>query len=129
MNAPAAIDATAPLRLVLAAATARAPAAALPALEVAGAALRGLPVLPALREASASLRAAYEAAAPARQGAARHEHEARFRAAWADPCGDPAELRPLAACVAAVYAVEAWAAGERETRVDYYTRAAWGWLS
>lgn len=46
---------------------------------------------------------------------------------WTDPCDDPAELRPLAACVAAVYAVEAWATGEREGVVAYYVRAAWGW--
>ena len=41
---------------------------------------------------------------------------------------DPAELRPLAACVAAVYAVEALATGERESRVEHYQRAAEGWL-
>jgi len=39
-----------------------------------------------------------------------------------------AGLRPLAACVAAVYAAEAAATGEFASRVEHYQRAAEGWL-
>jgi hypothetical protein len=42
-----------------------------------------------------------------------------------DPCGDPAELHPLAASVDAVYAVEAWASSKPASLTAYYLRAAW----
>lgn len=115
---------------VLSRVTRVAPAAARTALAVAGGPLLGRADPPALRGASASLRAAYEAAAPARSGHVRAEREAhgdRFSVPWIDPCDDPAELRPLAACVAAVYAVEAWSEGEPVSRMCCYVRAAWGW--
>ena len=81
--------------------------------------------------AAADLRTAYERAAPPRVGCvrtAREAHADRFRTPWCDPCDDPAELRPLAACVAAAYAAEAAATGERASRVGYYQRAAEAWL-
>lgn len=116
------------LRALLLRCDAVAPACARPALAVALRSLDGDASVTALRDAAADLRAAYERAAPPRAGCARHEHADRFRAPWADPCDDPAELRPLAACVAAVYAAEAAATGERASRVEHYQRAAEGWL-
>lgn len=116
------------LRALLLRCDAAAPACARPALAVALRSLDGDASVPALRDAAADLRAAYERAAPPRVGCARHEHAGRFRAPWADPCDDPAELRPLAACVAAVYAAEAAATGERASRVEHYQRAAEAWL-
>ena len=92
--------------------------------------LSGRATTDGIRAASESLRAVYEAAAPPRVGqvrAARHMHAERWRWPWTDPCDDPAELRPLAACVTAVYAVEAWATGQRVGLVAYYLRAAWDW--
>jgi hypothetical protein len=44
-----------------------------------------------------------------------------------DPCGDPAELHPLAASVDAVYAAEAWASSKPASLTAYYLRAAWEW--
>ena len=119
------------LRPLLLRCDAAAPACARPALVVALRSLDGDASVPVLRDAAADLRAAYERIAPPRVGhvrTAREAHGDRFRAPWCDPCDDPAELRPLAACVAAVYAVEALATGERESRVEHYQRAAEGWL-
>lgn len=119
------------LRALLLRCDAVAPACARPALAVALRSLDGDASIPALRDAAADLRAAYERAAPPRAGCvrtAREAHADRFRTPWCDPCDDPAELRPLAACVAAVYAAEAAATGERASRVEHYQRAAEGWL-
>lgn len=78
--------------------------------------------------ASMMLRGRYDdAAGPRLDGFARATHASRFSAVWCDPDGDAPDLLPLAAAVAAVYAVEAWATGERESIVAYYVRAAWGW--
>lgn len=119
------------LRAVLARVAARAPYSARTALDAAAAALRSPDALPGLRDASAWLRAEYERAAPPRPHGSipgtREAHGARWRWPWTDPVDDPVELRPLAACVAAVYAVEAHATGERAGLVGYYLRAAGEW--
>lgn len=81
-----------------------------------------------LRAASEHLRDRYDAAAgPRCDGFVRHAHYDRWRRPWTDPCDDVHDLRWLAAAVATVYAVEAWATGEQESVVAYYVRAAWGW--
>lgn len=119
------------LPALLARCAAVAPESARSALAVALRSLDGDAFVPALRDAAADLRDAYERVAPPRVGCtrvARHKHGDRFRTPWADPCDDPAGLRPLAACVAAVYAAEAAATGEFASRVEHYQRAAEGWL-
>ena len=119
------------LRAVLARVAAVAPYSARTALDAAADALRSPDALPGLRDASTWLRAEYERAAPPRpRGSipgAREAHVDRWRWPWTDPVADPVELRPLAACVAAVYAVEAHATGERAGIAAYYARAAGGW--
>jgi hypothetical protein len=107
-----------------------APAGALPALDVASRALADGSLHLALRDASAELRAAYELEAPPIAAGTRRTREAhadRWRRPWVDPCGDPAELRPLAASVDAVYAVEGWASSKPASLTAYYLRAAWEW--
>lgn len=98
------------------------------AIVVASNALLGRDAPGALRAASEHMRDRYDAAAgPRSDGFVRHAHANRWRRPWCDPCDDVPDLRWLAAAVAAVYAVEAWATGERESVVAYYVRAAWGW--
>lgn len=107
-----------------------APPSAAVALDTASRALADEVLRLALRDVAASMRAVYELAAPPIiEGVrrARERHADRWNRPWVDPCGDPAELRPLAACVDAVYAVEAWATGQRAGLVAYYLRAAWEW--
>jgi len=121
---------TAALLDALARCAAVAPESARSALAAATRYLAGGGDLGALRDAASALRAAYELEAPPCVGhirAARHAHGDRYRTPWADPCDDPRELRPLADCVAAVYAVEAHATGGRAAVVGYYLCAIGAW--
>ena len=116
------------LRATLDAVTPGVPYSARSALDVAAGALLGRDAPGALRAASEHIRDRYDAVAgPRADGFARHAHSSRWRRPWCDPCDDVPHWRWLAAAVAAVYAVEAWATGERDGVVAYYVRAAWGW--
>lgn len=121
-----------PLPALLARCAAVAPAEARSALGVAAGYLATGGAIDALRDAASALRGAYDLAA-GRGPVARHvgyvdRHAERFRHPWTDPVADAPALRPLAACVAALYAVEAAATGERPAVVGYYVRACEGWL-
>lgn len=109
-----------------------APAEARSALDVAAGYLATGGALDALRDGASALRAAYDRAAGRGPGARRvgyvDRHAERYRFPWTDPCADAPALRPLAACVAALYAVEAAATGERPAVAAYYARACEGWL-
>ena len=121
-------DAREVLRATLDAVTPGVPYSARSALDVAAGVLLGNDPPGYLRAASEHLRDRYDAAAgPRCDGFVRHAHYDRWRRPWCDPCDDAPDLRWLAAAVAAVYAIEAWATGERESVVAYYVRAAWGW--
>ena len=121
-------DARAVLRATLDAVTPGVPYSARSALDVAAGALLGRDAPGDMRAASEHMRDRYDAAAgPRSDGFVRHAHANRWRRPWCDPCDDVPDLRWLAAAVAAVYAVEAWATGERDGIVAYYIRAAWGW--
>jgi hypothetical protein len=116
------------LRATLDAVTPGVPYSARSALDVAAGVLLGRDAMGVPRAASEHLRDRYDAAAgPRCDGFVRHAHYDRWRRPWCDPCDDAPDLRWLAAAVAAVYAIEAWATGERESVVAYYVRAAWGW--